>query len=428
MTESTYIELRSPNRLVPVLVVTLFVTMLFDSYSGWWILFVVLGGAWLSSYLWAKSLAQGLELKREVRFGWAQVGDTLLERFTLTNRSRLPALSIEVADRSSMPAYSASRVVAVGGGRSIRWHVEAVCTRRGLFQLGPVTIRTGDPLGFYRVSREYPTTIPLLVLPPVVPLPPVEMARGGRLGDEWSRPLSTTPSISASQVREYTTSDHPRLIHWPTSARQDSLFVRSLDSAQAGDWWILLDMDQRVHLGEGEDSTEEHLVVLAASLADYGLRSGKAVGLAAADSELTWLPPRGGEAQRWQILYSLALASRGTWPLSSVLERVRPLLGGSPSINIITPSVETSWVASLIPILKAGATLTVLVLDPSSFGGSRGPGQLRERLSALGVSNYVIRKILLDEVVGGPEPESVSFLGPDAEHRPAAREPWRAVL
>ena len=426
--QSNQIRFRKPGLLLPLLSLFLFVLMLFDSYSGWWVLFVVLGGTWLVGYWWARSLARGLMLKREVRFGWAQVGDTLRERFTLSNRSRLPALWLELHDQSNLPSYHASRGLAVGGERSIRWHIEAVCTRRGLFHLGPVTIRTGDPLGLFSVMREFPTTIPLLVLPPVVPLPPIEMAPSGRSGDEWTSPLQTRPTVTASQVREYVPGDHHRLIHWPTSARQNDLYVRSLDSAQAGDWTILLDMDHRVHLGEGENSTEEHQVVLAASLADQALRSGKAVGLAAADDELTWLPPRGGDAQRWQILYSLALISQGDWPLPLVLERIRPVLGRSPSLTIITPSADPNWVVSLIPILDSGGTLTVLILDPVSFGGLQNVEKLRDALHSLGISSYVAPNTLLEEAVGGPKPGEVAILGAEAHREPEPREPWKAVL
>ena len=422
------IKLRKPRWLLPVLAIFLFVLMLFDSYSGWWVLFFGLGGAWLISYLWARSLARDLDLTREVRFGWAQVGDTLRERFTMTNRSRLPALWVELHDRSNLPSYRASREVAVGGERSIRWHIKAVCTRRGLFHLGPVTVRTGDPLGLFTVVREFPTTIPLLVLPPVATLPPMEMAPGGRSGDEWTLPLQTRPTVTASQVREYVPGDHHRLIHWPTSARQNELYVRSLDSAQSGDWTILLDMDHRVHLGEGENSTEEHQVVLAASLADQALRSGKAVGLAAADGELTWLPPRGGDAQRWQILYSLALISQGDWPLPLVLERTRPLLGRSPSLTIITPSVDPGWIGSLVPILEVGGTLTVLILDPHSFGGSQGAGELREALQSLGVTSHIAPSTLLEEAVGGPKPGGGAEIGAEPWREPRPREPWEAVL
>jgi len=71
--------------LLPSLAIVTLITDVLTPYKGWRILTVALAGAWLVSYLWVRSLAKGLELLREMRFGWAQVGDRLVERFTLRN-------------------------------------------------------------------------------------------------------------------------------------------------------------------------------------------------------------------------------------------------------------------------------------------------------------------------------------------------------
>ena len=69
--------MRLNTRLLPALVGLLLVLHLAVPYRGWLVLLVGLGGAWLVSYVWARSLARGLGLVREMRFGWAQVGDRL---------------------------------------------------------------------------------------------------------------------------------------------------------------------------------------------------------------------------------------------------------------------------------------------------------------------------------------------------------------
>ena len=141
-------DLHLNTRLLPALVGLLLVLQLVVPYRGWLMLLVGLGGAWLVSFLWARSLGRGLRLMREMRFGWAQVGDRLEERFTLVNAGFLPGLWVEVVDHATMPDYSASRVTGVGGTSQVRWHTEGVCTCRGLFTLGPTTLRTGDPLDY----------------------------------------------------------------------------------------------------------------------------------------------------------------------------------------------------------------------------------------------------------------------------------------
>jgi hypothetical protein len=99
------------------LVGLLLLLQLLTPYRGWMILLVGLGGAWLVSYLWARSLERGLELTREMRFGWRQVGDHLQERFTLVNRGWAPALWVTVSDHSNLPGYEVSTTRPVGGER-----------------------------------------------------------------------------------------------------------------------------------------------------------------------------------------------------------------------------------------------------------------------------------------------------------------------
>jgi uncharacterized protein (DUF58 family) len=398
-------HLKLNTRLLPILVGLVALMQLIAPYKGWVILAVGLGGAWLLSYLWAKSLARDLRLTREMRFGWAQVGDQLEERFTFANDGWAPALLAEVKDHSTMPGYRADRGTGVGGRSSSRWTQRAVCARRGLFTLGPTTLRTGDPFGLYTVTLHYPASVPLLVLPPIVPLPTIEVSPGGRAGEGRPRPSAPERTINAAGVREYLPGDSLRWIHWRTSARHDSLFVRVFDGIPASDWWIVLDMDRRVQVGEGQDSTEEHGVILAASLADRGLRLQRRVGLVAHGEDLVWLPPRRGDDRRWRILRTLALISPGSYSLSDLLVRTGPALGQRASLVVITPAVAGDWVESLVPLARRGVTPTVLLLDPVSFGGG---GDVRGAVALpanLGVTHHVITRDVLNRAEARPGQE-----------------------
>ena len=168
-----------------------------------------MGAAWLLSYLWARSLARGLRLVREMRFGWVQVGDRLVERFTLFNDGWAPALWVELVDHSTLPDYQVGRGTHVGSERSVRWHTDALCTRRGLFSLGPASLETGDPFGLYTVTLDYPASLPLMVLPPIVPLPSIEVSPGGRIGEGLPRTDALERTVSAASIREYAPGDSP---------------------------------------------------------------------------------------------------------------------------------------------------------------------------------------------------------------------------
>jgi uncharacterized protein (DUF58 family) len=360
-------------------------------------LLVGMGGVWLIVYLWVRVLSHSLHLEREMRYGWTQVGDRLEERFTLTNRGWVPALWVEISDHSTLPDYYVSQVTAIGSNSKNSWKTSQVCTQRGLFMLGPTQLRTGDPLGLFSATINVPGSAVLMVMPPVVPLPSIEIAPAGRAGDgrrARSDPLERT--VSTSGVRPYQTGDPLRWIHWPISAHHQQLHLRIFDSTPTSDWWIFLDLEQQVQIGEGWNSTEEHGVILAASLADRGLRAGRAVGLAVTAEQFIWLPPKGTAYQRMEILRALALARAGHTSLANLLDSARPVLHRGASLIVITPAPRGEWLESLYQYARSHLVPTVLIFDPVSYGGNGELPRVQSILNSLGISPYIIRRELLD--------------------------------
>ena len=143
------------------------------------------GGLWLVAGLWALSLKNHLRLTREVRFAWAQVGDALEEQFTLTNDGIIPATWVEVIDHSTLPGYSAARAIGIDNNSTNVWHTNGVCLRRGVYELGGTTLRSGDPFGICSVEIYLPEKSSLVVMPPVVPLPSMDILPG-RLDGRWA--------------------------------------------------------------------------------------------------------------------------------------------------------------------------------------------------------------------------------------------------
>jgi uncharacterized protein (DUF58 family) len=394
--------LKLNTKLILVLLALLIVLQLISPYRGWVIMLIGLGGMFLLSSAWVISLRRGLILQRFMRLSWAQVGDWLQERFEIDNHGFFPALWLEVIDHSTMPNYQASRVVAVGGFESRQWFTESVCEHRGVFTLGPLTVRTGDPFGLFTLTQEYPQTTTLIVMPPIVPLPSIEVAPSGRAGEGKLRANTFERTVSTYGVRSYAPGDSLRSIHWRTSARRDDFFVRLFDSTPAGDWWLFLDLEEKMQAGQGEDSTSEHSIILAASLADMGIRAGRAVGLVAQGKTLTWLPPLGGDSQRWEILRALALANLGGRPLHELLNSARSSIHNVASLIILTASPYPEWIEALLPLAQRGLVPTVILLDPASFGEVRDINHTAQTLQDLGITRYVVTKDWLDRPEAQP--------------------------
>lgn len=420
------------SRLLPFLVCLALVMQLLSPAKTWTVLLVMLGGAWLGGYLWSRSLLGGLQLERELRYGWVQVGDRLHQRFTLTNRGWAPALWVEVIDQSNLSDRPLTTVRSVGNHSTSRWTAERICERRGLYTLGPTTLQTGDPLGIYTVHIHHPQQAGLMVMPPVVPLSAIEIAPGGRAGEgRRLRPAALEVTVNAAGVRDYQPGEPLSHIHWPTSARHAALFVRQFDSTPSSDWWIYLDLFADVQVGSGWDSTEEHGVMLAASLADQGLREGRAVGLVAHGESLAWLPPANGPAQRLEILRTLAALTPGELPLAELLARARPHFTRGASLVLITPDQSDAWLPPLIQAQKLGVMPTVLLFEPRSFGGEL-TGAAAHLLDRLGIRNYRIPRELLDRPEARPGTQGawewkVLGTGRAIPIRKPAEQEWRQV-
>jgi len=161
-----------------------------------------------------------------------------------------------------------------------------------------------------------------------------------------------------------------RRIHWLSTARRQKMMSKEFDREPSGDLWIILDMDEGVQAGEGEESTEEYGVILAAPLADRVLRENRAVGLVARGGERVFIPLGKGRGQIWRILRGLAhvtTTSNGT--LAETLEEERKNLRRGTTALIITPSTDPVWAGELLALSQRGIATTAILLDAASFDG-----------------------------------------------------------
>ncbi len=422
---------RLNTRIFPLIGILALVMQIIDPSRVWTILFIGVGGAWLFCRWWARGLARSLQFEREMRFGWAQVGDRLEERFTLTNRFVLPATWVTLQDYSTLPDHHASVATGVEGLGNSQWRVLTQCTRRGVYTLGGTTLETGDPFGMYTITFEDPVSSTLAVMPPVLSLPAFQISTGGWAGEGKPNRHSLQETINASHPREMQPNDPMRLIHWKTTARQNKFYVRQFEGSPAGDWWLVLDLDQGAQVGTGWDSTEEHAVILASSLAARGLNEDHPVGLSINGNSAEWIPPRRNEYQLRSLLKALAVATPAAMPLKDFLQRAGQSLSSHCSLLIITANADVEWTQSLLPLMWRGITPTVFLFDPVSFGGSRSTKAISEVFRSMSIPCHAIPKEMLNKPQARPGHEGewewrISATGKAVAVR-AAQQDWRGL-
>lgn len=384
------------NSRLPLVLLTVFLFQHLVSPSRVWIYLITgLGGLLVISYLWAREMAERVRAFRELRYTWIQVGDLLEEQFAVANYSFLPVLWAEINDGSDVPGYSIGRVETIPANSERTWTTQGHCRQRGLFTLGPWEVRMGDPFGLFRAVLQYPEFETLLVYPPVANLPPIQLPEGTTTGSIRSHVRALQVTTNAAGIRDYAAGDTFRRIHWRSTARRQKMMSKQFDQEPSGDLWIILDMDEGVQAGEGEESTEEYGVILAASLADRVLRENRAVGLVAHGVERVFIPLGKGRGHLWRILRGLAhVTTAHNGSLADTLEEEKRNLRRGTTALVITPSTDPGWAGELLALSQRGIATTAVLLDAASFNsGAQRKGRtlaMRALLADQGIPTHIV--------------------------------------
>lgn len=145
--------------------------------------------------------------------------------------------------------------------------------RRGIIDVGPMTITRGDPIGLLRREQRWPDVQRIHVHPVTVRIP----SRSAGL----IRDLDGTPStrlvdadLSFHAVREYVVGDSQRHVHWKSTAKTGTLMVRQYEESRHARIAIILDLATDSYESDDEFETA---VSAAASLALQGVSEGRDV-------------------------------------------------------------------------------------------------------------------------------------------------------
>jgi uncharacterized protein (DUF58 family) len=285
-----------------------------------------------------------LSLVRSVSPQVVPAGQPARVRLTLRNDGRMPTGALRIEEQVPYALGSRPRFVLEGiehGWRgSVDYPVRAEA--RGRYELGPMSVRVGDPFGLVELTRAFRTTTPLVVTPRTVALPAIPLS-GSLTGSGDHRPRAFAGgSAEDVTVREYRRGDDLRRVHWRSSARVGELMVRREEQPWQTRATVFLDNRAGAHRGEGLSSSLETAVVVAASVAVHLSSRGYTVRLVTAGGE--------DPATSWQHDDAEVTSGR----LLEALAMVEPL----PSTTL-----DASWLRE-----HGTGALTVAVL-----GGLSGP-------------------------------------------------------
>ncbi len=373
--------------------------------------------------IWARYCLQDLDYKREFSERRVLFGEEVTLSLSVENLKLLPLPWLETEDSvpSSLTYHGQHLRVSIRSNSVVfenlfstlpyervtrRYAIQ--CTARGVHTFGPTVLRSGDVFGFLNREVSLPNWQYLLVYPMVVPLTRFGLPARHPFGDYRApRRLLEDPSRVIG-VRDFTYGDDLRRIHWKATARTMQLQSKIYEPTTTFTLVIFLNVVSQLNAYYGiNPELQELSICAAASVADWALDQGFAVGLYAntimympevgLSADERWdnedpqggaqggkgeeqqqqelhtvlqdqlkrrrihLPPANNEEQRKRIMEVLArVQSYFGSTIEDVIQTERTRLPAGATIVVITSTISDLLLDSLTRVRQSGHAVTIL--------------------------------------------------------------------
>ncbi len=260
-----------------------------------------------------------------------------------------------------------------GGSFSLSYVVRPMV--KGDFRLGPVRVRSLDPLALGAEDAVVSVHSRLVVAPAM------EDLRRTRLQPRRTRPwFGQVPSRQIGVgtdfwgIRAYVPGDDVRRINWKASARFDSLYSNEYEGERSGDVVIVLDARRESFVGTEADNPVEHGVRAALGIAEHVLASKNRVGLIVQRDVLDWVPPAFGRKQLYRILdHLIHVRPGGEWPFAHIVWVLSRFFPRDCLVVLLSPLQDRSALNAVIGLAARG--YDVAIVSPSPLAIERRLGE-----------------------------------------------------
>ncbi|MGH2467238.1 MAG: DUF58 domain-containing protein, partial [Candidatus Limnocylindrales bacterium] len=314
---------------------------------------------------WCKRCTWRIDVGREVVPTHVEAGHRSTVTVSLRNRSarRTPILvARDPFDRGRLTTRLVVAPLQPGERRVGSYQLPA--TGRGVYRIGPLSLEAVDPLGLARRTRTASRAASVVVHPRVERLlcPPVRPGADTAL--RGARPVLGRDNDEFANLRDYRPGDDIRRLHWPSTARLDTLMVREDHVERRGQLAVVIDAKPDRWIGPAF----ERAVSAAASIAASAIDQGQRARLLTTDGTDSGIGD--GEGHRARIMELLAVAAPRVRAAGDLDWHPRPELSGLAEGG--TMVVVTSDLSGVDELRRAarragtGELIMLLVQRPGS--------------------------------------------------------------
>ena len=245
------------------------------------ILCILVFGIVATLKLWSKVAKVKIQYNLAIDRNRVFPGEMVTFTVNVENHKALPVW-LEVEAPVNGPPNAFFEPVPFTGQQSLLWYQRAkfrwelTALRRGINEMGPLRIISGDLLGFFQEESGSSEVLEVLVYPRIMPLAPINLPKRDFFGIPGGESPVDDP-VYILGTSDYHYGRPAKYIHWKASARYQRLQEKVFDSSEQEKILFLIDVGAFTNVN-AEEAFERGIEVIA-SLAVQFDRRGCAIGL-----------------------------------------------------------------------------------------------------------------------------------------------------
>jgi uncharacterized protein (DUF58 family) len=340
---------------------------------------------------WVRLANRPMRLRRVLGEGDRFEGDDVSVWLELELASRVPPPSLVLVERIGRLGERRTPLHPDGNRLWAGYTLQAL--PRGHYHFEAAEVLIEDPFGLQRVTVPLGGAGALVVYPRLVELDRFFSESGSR-SHEGRRMLLRRPSgFDFHGVREYEEGESLRRVHWRSTARRGRLMVKELEDAPRDETAVVLDTDAGAVAGVPPDSSFDVQVRAAGSVLRAHARRGRrailVVGSVLRESQRV-ASSDGDWRRALDLLAGLEPSAAGS--VTPLLAEDASAAGRALELTVVTSRLDGRLVERLVHLALGRRRVSLVYVDPASFGGRlrAEPGLLR--LQAAGIPVAVVRR------------------------------------
>lgn len=275
----------------------------------------------------------------------------------------LPAKLLNETVTSSTP-------IAPANGEPVVTKYRFRPSQRGIFSWSRLSVIGYDALGIVAMEKEYAgNPVELVVLPNPVVVPFSFGHASGWGTSEAEQGLSRGAGIEPRGIREYTSGDSMRYVHWRSTAKTGQLVVKEFETGSNAVAAFFVQNTAGSEIGEPPRTTTELMCGHLAYILARGIRQGVAIQFPALELPSRTVAPSERELEILKILAGLNGESPRT--LSQEIDDAIALITPGASVYLVLSITDTGLPSRVAQLKRNGHSVFAMIYDAALFPGKK---------------------------------------------------------